>query len=120
MYQGVIKPICDLLTCPDLRIITVCLEALENILKVGEEEKTLGHTGDDNLYATMIEDAEGVEKIEQLQTHDNEEIYKKAVLILETFWTEDDDEGGNDENHAPQSGFQFGSPNVPPGHFNFI
>uniref|UniRef100_A0A1J3G096 Importin subunit alpha n=1 Tax=Noccaea caerulescens TaxID=107243 RepID=A0A1J3G096_NOCCA len=118
--QGVIKPICDLLTCPDLRIITVCLEALENILKVGEAEKILGHTGDDNLYATMIEDAEGVEKIEHLQTHDNEEIYKKAVLILETFWTEDDDEGGNDENHAPQSGFQFGSPNVPPGHFNFI
>ncbi|CAH8273444.1 unnamed protein product [Arabidopsis lyrata] len=118
--QGCIKPICDLLTCPDLKVITVCLEALENILVVGEAEKNLGHTGDDNLYAQMIDEADGLEKIENLQSHDNIDIYEKAVKILETFWTEDNEEEGNDENHAPQSGFQFGSTNVPPGQFNFI
>ena len=32
---GCIKPLCDLLTCADVRIITVALEGLENILKVG-------------------------------------------------------------------------------------
>ena len=31
---GCIKPLCDLLTCADVRIITVALEGLENILKV--------------------------------------------------------------------------------------
>ncbi|KAF8047643.1 hypothetical protein N665_2903s0004 [Sinapis alba] len=123
--QGCIKPLCDLLTCPDPRILTVCLEALENILVVGEAVKSLGHAGEDNPYATMIDEAEGLEKIENLQSHDNNDIYQKAVKILETFWTEDDDEeGGNDENHAPQTGFQFGSANVahppPPGQFNFM
>ncbi len=32
---GCIKPLCDLLVCSDVRIVTVALEGLENILKVG-------------------------------------------------------------------------------------
>ncbi|VVB07079.1 unnamed protein product [Arabis nemorensis] len=99
--QGCIKPICDILACPDPVIITACLEALEDILVVGEAEKNLGHTGDNNLYASMIDEAEGLEKIVKLQRHDNNEIYQKAAKILETFWTEDGDKEGNDENHAP-------------------
>ena len=82
--QSCIKPLCDLLVCPDPRIVTVCLEGLENILKVGEAEKNLGRTGDANLYAQMIDDADGLEKIENLQSHDNNEIYEKVVKILET------------------------------------
>ena len=59
MSQGCIKPLCDLLVCPDPRIVTVCLEGLENILKVGEAEKTLGNsTGDVNYYAQLIDDAD--------------------------------------------------------------
>lgn len=118
--QGCIQPICDLLTCTDLKVITVCLEALENILKVGEAEKNLGHTGDENLYAEMIDEAGGLEKIENLQSHDNNDIYQIAVKILENFWAEEDEAVANDENHAPQSSFQFGSSNVPPGQFNFL
>ncbi|AES92574.1 hypothetical protein MtrunA17_Chr4g0074371 [Medicago truncatula] len=90
--QGCIKPLCDLMVCPDPRIVTVCLEGLENILKVGEVEKSFGNTGDVNLYAQMIEDAEGLEKIDNMQNHDNYEIYEKAVKILETYWLEDEDE----------------------------
>ncbi|VVB00893.1 unnamed protein product [Arabis nemorensis] len=87
--QGCIKPICYLLACPDPIIITACLETLENILVVGEGEKNLGHTGDGNLYASMIDEAEGLEKIVNLQSHDNNEIYQKAAKIHETFWTEE-------------------------------
>ncbi|RHN64702.1 hypothetical protein MtrunA17_Chr4g0071961 [Medicago truncatula] len=87
-----IKPLCDLLVCPDPKIIIVCLECLENILKVGEAEKRFCNTRDVNLYAQMIEDAEGLEKIENLQSHDNNEIYENAVRILETYWLEDEDE----------------------------
>jgi hypothetical protein len=35
--QGCIKPLCDLLTCQDARIVTVALEGLENILRVVRE-----------------------------------------------------------------------------------
>ncbi|KAK0598003.1 hypothetical protein LWI29_030710 [Acer saccharum] len=84
--QGCIKPLCDLLICPDPRIVTVCLEGLENILKAGESDKSLGNTGGVNVCAQMIDDAEGLEKIENLQSHDNTEISEKAMKILETYW----------------------------------
>lgn len=119
--QGCIKPLCDLLICPDPRIVTVCLEGLENILKVGEAYKNLGNTGGVNLFAQMIDDAEGLEKIENLQSHDNTEIYEKAVKILETYWLDEEDET-MPPGDAAQPGFQFGGgevPTVPSGGFNF-
>ncbi|CAI9267813.1 unnamed protein product [Lactuca saligna] len=94
--QGCIKPLCDLLVCPDPRIVTVSLEGLENILKVGEVEKNAGNSGDVNYYAQLIDDAEGLEKIENLQSHDNNEIYEKAVKILETYWLDEEDEALNE------------------------
>ncbi|KAK6941052.1 Armadillo [Dillenia turbinata] len=118
--QGCIKPLCDLLVCPDPRIVTVCLEGLENILMVGEAEKNLGNTGDVNLYAQLIEEADGLDKIENLQSHDNTEIYEKAVKILETYWLEEDDET-LPTGDTSQPGFQFGGNelSVPSGGFNF-
>lgn len=98
VQAGCIKPLCDLLTCADVRIITVALEGLENILKVGEIEKNLGDLGAGNPYAALIDEAEGLDKIEELQNHNNEEIYEKAVNILETFF---DVEEGEVENLAP-------------------
>ena len=119
--QGCIKPLCDLLVCPDPRIVTVCLEGLENILKVGEAEKNLGATQDVNLYAQMIDDAEGLEKIENLQSHDNNEIYEKAVKILETYWLEEDDDETLPSGEGAPPGFNFGGNElpVPSGGFNF-
>lgn len=117
--QGCIKPLCDLLVCPDPRIITVCLEGLENILKVGEAER--GNTADVNYFAQLIDEAEGLEKIENLQSHDNNEIYEKAVKILETYWLEEEEETlpsgdgsqagtemWNNEVQVPAGGFKFG------------
>ncbi|AES92712.2 putative importin subunit alpha [Medicago truncatula] len=86
--QGCIKPLCDLLVCPDPTIVAVCLEGLENFLEVGEAEKNFCNTGDVNLYAQMIDDVEGLEKIENLQSHNHIEIYEKAVRIVETYWLE--------------------------------
>ncbi|GAB2294296.1 Inositol monophosphatase 1 [Dionaea muscipula] len=116
--QGCIKPLCDLLACPDPRIVTVCLEGLENILKVGEAEKNLGNSGDMNYYTQLIDEAEGLEKIENLQSHDNNEIYEKAVKILETYWLEEEEETPGD---GSQPGFHFGGnePHIPSGGFNF-
>ncbi|KAL9235723.1 hypothetical protein vseg_010462 [Gypsophila vaccaria] len=115
--QGCIKPLCDLLACPDPRVVTVCLEGLENILKVGEAEKNLGTTGDVNIFAQAVEEAEGLEKIENLQSHDNNEIYEKVVKMLETYWVEEDEEPlpGAD---GSQNGFPIGG-GVPHGGFNF-
>ncbi|KAF8403301.1 hypothetical protein HHK36_011403 [Tetracentron sinense] len=61
-----IKPLCDLLVCPDPRIVIACLEGLENILKIGEAEENSGNTG--GVYAQLIDDAEGLEQIDNLQS----------------------------------------------------
>ncbi|XP_052877330.1 importin subunit alpha-like [Gossypium arboreum] len=84
--QGCIKPLYDLLCYFDLEVVTICFQGLENILKVEEADKNMGITGGVNLYAQMIDAAEGREKIEYLHYHDNTEIYKKAVEVLETYW----------------------------------
>nr|VDD41374.1 unnamed protein product [Brassica oleracea] len=104
--QGCIKPLCDLLTCPDPLAVTVILEALENILKVGEAEMNQGNTGGFNIYVQMVDDAEGLEKIENLQSHDNNYIYEKAVKILSSYWTEEDD---NEHDALDDNGFTFGN-----------
>lgn len=96
--QGCIKPLCDLLHCPDPKIITVCLEGLENILKVGEVDKEMGLNGGINLYAHMIDECDGLDNIESLQNHDNHEIYDKSVKILERYWTEEEEEASIQDN----------------------
>ncbi|WMV31759.1 hypothetical protein MTR67_025144 [Solanum verrucosum] len=115
--QGCIKPLCDLLVCPDPRIVTVCLEGLENILKIGEADKDLGNTEGVNVYAQLIDEAEGLEKIENLQSHDNTEIYEKAVKILETYWLEEEDV----QVSLIEDQFEFGGADIslPSGGFNF-
>lgn len=101
----------------------MCLEGLENILKVGEADKEMGVNGGVNLYAQIIEESDGLDKIENLQSHDNNEIYEKAVKILERYWAEEEEMqnllDGVSEN--PQQGFNFGNNQAapPPGGFKF-
>mmetsp|Transcript_18873 Transcript_18873/g.58113 ORF Transcript_18873/g.58113 Transcript_18873/m.58113 type:complete len:531 (-) Transcript_18873:428-2020(-) len=119
--QACIGPLCELLSVADVKIVIVALEALENILKVGEAEAkatNLQH----NVMATHVAEAEGLKKIEDLQQHDNHDVYEKAVRLLETYFGVDDE----DVNLAPDAqgnNFAFGQPGVPkafdfgnPGH----
>ncbi len=41
MNQLCIKPLCDLFTCTDPRIVIVFLEGFDNLLKVGQAKKDL-------------------------------------------------------------------------------
>lgn len=98
--QGCIKPLCDLLACPDNKIIQVALDGLENILKVGEMDKdAAGDSTENNInrYALFIEECNGMEKIHDCQTNANEEIYMKAYNMIEKYFS-DEDEAGADED----------------------
>ncbi|KAH9766265.1 Importin subunit alpha-4 [Citrus sinensis] len=117
--QGCIKPLCDLLVCPDPRIVTVCLEGLENILKIGEADKEAGSTTV-NVYSEMIDECDGLDKIENLQSHDNNEIYEKAVKLLERYWVEEEDDEQNiPDGNNPEFNFGTGQPNIPSEGFKF-
>ncbi|XP_068663083.1 importin subunit alpha-4-like [Aristolochia californica] len=93
--QGCVKPLYDHLSCPDPTIVTLCLEGIENILKAGEADKEFGNSGGVNAYAQMIADCDGLDKIENLLSHANKDIYEKAVKILERYWVEDNEDEEN-------------------------
>ena len=65
--QGCIKPLCDLLSVADSKIIEVTLDSLENILKMGEMDKE-ARNASVNEYALFIEEAGGMEKILSVKT----------------------------------------------------
>uniref|UniRef100_A0A2K6UUJ5 Importin subunit alpha n=1 Tax=Saimiri boliviensis boliviensis TaxID=39432 RepID=A0A2K6UUJ5_SAIBB len=114
IQQNVIPPFCNLLTVKDAQVVQVVLDGLSNILKMAEDEaETIGN---------LIEECGGLEKIEQLQNHENEDIYKLAYEIIDQFFSSDDiDEdpslvpeaiqggtfGFNSSANVPTEGFQF-------------
>ncbi|CAB4253882.1 similar to Saccharomyces cerevisiae YNL189W SRP1 Karyopherin alpha homolog [Maudiozyma barnettii] len=115
--QDCIKPLCDLLEMADNRIMEVALDALENILKVGEKDKEArGLAVNEN--ADLIEKAGGMEKIFNCQQNQNDKIYNKAFNIIETYFGEDDEV--IDESMAPEtSGNTFGFGSNVSQQFNF-
>ncbi|KAI9257156.1 armadillo-type protein [Phascolomyces articulosus] len=120
--MGCIKPLCDILMAMDNKITLVALDGLENILRAGEYERANSVDGF-NPYGMMIEESGGVDNIHALQSHDNEEIYKKAYHIIDKYFG--DEEGEEDPGVAmvpemdANNQFAFQSPQMPQGGFNF-
>ncbi|KAF3840240.1 hypothetical protein F7725_018957 [Dissostichus mawsoni] len=92
-----IKPMCDLLTVMDSKIVQVSLNGLENILRLGEQEAKQSGSGI-NPYCALIEEAYGLDKIEFLQSHENQEIYQKAFDLIEHYFGVEEE----DASLAPQ------------------
>ncbi|EKX35427.1 hypothetical protein GUITHDRAFT_79857 [Guillardia theta CCMP2712] len=84
-----IPSLVNLLDKPDVRIVSVALEGIENILKCGQRNLTQEGT---NPFAQLLEVCGGIDKIEDLQRHENQKIYDMAVKILENYFGVDDDD----------------------------
>ncbi|RQM31436.1 hypothetical protein B5M09_001275 [Aphanomyces astaci] len=93
-------------TLPEPKLISVALEGLENILAAGERQGEADGTHV-NAFVSVIEDCDGVTKIENLQYHEQTDIYNKALGLIERFFQ---GEGDDDVDGAGvQDGrFQFG------------
>lgn len=78
----VLKPFCDLLESSDARTIRVVLSGLENLFKFAEKIGSV-----ENL-AMLIEEIGGLDKLENLQNHENEEIYKASFTIVDKYFSD--------------------------------
>jgi len=107
---GVITPFCSLLNIRDTQIIQVVLDGLHNILKKSNEHA--------DEICQKIEECGGLDKIEHLQNHESEDIYKLAYAIIDNFFSTDDEENVMVENeqfnfneaagqNVPSEGFSF-------------
>ena len=87
--QGSIKPLCDLLGSYDIKIIEVVLDALENMLKAGKDSAS----NDNNPVAGLIKEAEALNKIHELQEHENNAISEKSFDMIEKHFSNETKEG---------------------------
>jgi len=117
--MGCIPPLVNLLTLSDVKVITVALEALENMLKAGKKfQESAGAA--ENPLVSKIELADGLTKIEALQEDPNEEVYSKAMKILENYFPLEDDANANIADAQCNQPFGFGAAaEIPQGGFNF-
>jgi len=113
--SGCVPPLVNLLDKPDVRIVSVALEGIENILKCGQRNQNMDGT---NPFVGVVELCGGVDKIEDLQRHENHKIYDMAVKILENYFGVDDDE---EEQMVEQEGqgFAFNPQGGAPAQFSF-
>ena len=68
--SGVLKPFCDLLEVNDERTLCVVMDGLVNLLAAAASQ------GEVERICEMIEEVGGLDKIEDLQQHENEKCNK--------------------------------------------
>lgn len=79
---GVLAPFCNLLEAKDWKTIIVVLDGLTNICNAADR------MGEVERIAIMIEEVGGLDKLENLQHHDVEQVYQKATAMIDTFFSE--------------------------------
>jgi hypothetical protein len=84
LQQGVLTPFCQLLQLDDPQVLVVVLDGISNILKMAAPNE-----GDLLALTSQIEECGGLDKIEELQNHRNEEIYKLAFDIIDKYFTDE-------------------------------
>jgi len=115
---GIIEHLLDLLVINDSKIVNVVLEAFENILRAGKQ-KQRDTNSEENPYCTLIENLQGLPKLESLQESRNEDIYQKALRIITNYFPfEEEEETEGFGNAAFPSAGGFGAA-APPGGYNF-
>lgn len=75
----IIPPICECLEESNPRIVTVAIEALENILKADADAT-------DANFKEQVELCDGLDKLLGLNAHENSEVQQKATQILERYF----------------------------------
>lgn len=88
--NGAIQALCSMLTVLDNRMMIVALTGITNILKAGQVKAQVENTP--NKFAIIVEECQGLDKIEYLQSHENPEIYQRVYTIIEKFFGTEDTE----------------------------
>jgi len=106
----VISSLCDLLNSNNVKVIMVALEGLENILKVGENDKL--KTQGRNLYAQKVEECGGLDQLENLQTVEviGDDVYERLIVIVRKYFggEQDDTYVKEPDVDSKTNTFQFG------------
>jgi len=112
LQNGALPSMCNFLKSKEPKALSLALDALGMMLEIANKMGTL------DAATTIVEEVGGLDLIEQSQNHENEDIYHKALHLVEKYFSEGD---GVDENGiGGDSAAEFQNPvTAPTGGFNF-
>lgn len=113
---GVLRPLCDLLTVKEGKVILVILDAIQNILNTAEK------FNQSEGICLMIEECGGLDKIEALQNHENETVYHSSMALIEKYFSAEEAEEADVAPKADSTTgqYEFGAgEGAPTGGFEF-
>ncbi|XP_061416803.1 LOW QUALITY PROTEIN: importin subunit alpha-1-like [Lethenteron reissneri] len=110
---GAMEPLLSLLEVKDSSTVLIILDAITNIFQAGDK------VGQTDKLCMMVEELGGLDKIEHLQSHENEAVYKAALNIIDKYFSEEDSEAENLVPEAGEQGYNFQVADEQHGNFAF-
>uniref|UniRef100_A0A3B3ZC03 Importin subunit alpha n=1 Tax=Periophthalmus magnuspinnatus TaxID=409849 RepID=A0A3B3ZC03_9GOBI len=100
----VLPSLVRLLSTKESKIILIILDAICKILQMAAK------TGESDKLYLMFEEVGGLEKLEALQYHDNEAVYKSSLDIINRFFSLENEDDMSLGPEATTDGYDFQAP----------